>query len=178
MECGKRFLEIKFLILGRKMKKNFKNLFFFIIIFAAFNLSAATFSGTCIRISDGDSIAVWVHNKVVEIELDGIDCPEISQDFGKEAKNFASSKIFKKKVTVQIKSYDSLGRVVGRVLVDDKDLSLELVKEGLAWYDKQYGSDKILKKEQKKAKKSKKGLWSESNPVAPWIYRKTQKSPC
>ncbi len=159
------------------MKRNFINLLYFVIITAALNLSAATFTGTCIRISDGDSIAILVHNKVVEIELDGIDCPEISQDFGKEAKDFTSSKIFKKKVTVHIKSYDSIGRVVGRVLVDDKDLSLELIKEGLAWYDKQYGSDKVLKKEQKKAKKRKKGLWSEPNPVAPWVYRKTQKSP-
>jgi len=177
MECGKRFTRIKFLILGRKMKRNFINLFYFVILTVALNLSAATFTGTCIRISDGDSIAVWVHSKVVEIELDGIDCPEISQDFGKEAKDFTSSKIFKKKVTVHIKSYDSIGRVVGRVLIDDKNLSLELIKAGLAWYDKQHGSDKTLKKAQKKAKKNKKGLWSKPNPVAPWIYKKTQKNP-
>jgi endonuclease YncB( thermonuclease family) len=156
------------------MKKNLKNVFLFVIVLAAFNLSAASLTGTCIRITDGDSIAIWVHNKVIDVELEGIDCPEISQDFGKEAKDFTSSKTFKKKVTVHIKSYDSEGRVVGRAFVDDKDLSLELVNAGLAWHDKKHNSDKILSKAQKRAKKNKTGLWSKPKPTAPWLYRKTQ----
>ena len=156
------------------MKKNLKNVFFFVILLAAFNLSAASFTGTCIRITDGDSIAIWVHNKVVEVELEGIDCPEISQDFGKEAKDFTSSMIFKKKVTVHIKSYDSQERVVGRVFVDDKYLSLELVNAGLAWHDRKHNSEKILSGAQKRAKKNKTGLWSKPKPTAPWLYRKKQ----
>jgi micrococcal nuclease len=156
------------------MKKNLKNVLFLVILLAAFNLWAPSFTGTCIRITDGDSIAIWVHNKVVEVELEGIDCPEISQDFGKEAKDFTSSMIFKKKVTVHIKSYDPEERVVGRVFLDDTDLSLELVNAGMAWHDRKHNSEKKLSRAQKRAKKNKTGLWSKPKPTAPWVYRKTQ----
>jgi endonuclease YncB( thermonuclease family) len=74
----------------------------------------------------------------IKIRLEGIDCPEMGQDFGARAKQFTSDLVFGKEV--QIKEYypDRYGRMVARVAVAEQDVSLELIKAGLAWHFKKY----------------------------------------
>lgn len=161
------------------MKENLKFkiiIFFAVLVIVSAGLIGAIFTGWGYKALDGDSVTVAINTeKIISIELDGIDCPELEQDFGKEAQDFTKNFIYKKKVKVEIKGYDAEDRVIGRILVEDKDLSLALVEAGLAWYDKKKSSDKSLAKAQKSAKKAKKGLWSSPNPIPPWIFRETQK---
>ena len=149
-------------------------IFFVVLVFTVSNLYAATFTAWGYKILDGDSIIVVFNNKKIPIELDGIDCPELEQEFGKEAAEFTTSFVYKKKFTVDIRNYDENDRVIGRVAIDGKDLSLSLIEEGLAWYVKEKNSDKELAKAQKKAKKAKKGLWKQSKPTPPWTFRNVQ----
>lgn len=156
-----------------RKKSRFKTILFFAVIIYAFaNLNAATFIAYGYKALDGDSITVVYNRKQLSVELDGIDCPELEQQFGKEAQEFTKSFIYKKKVTVEIKDYDEKDRMIGRISFQGKDLSLALIEEGLAWYDKENSSDKVLAKAQKKAKKAKKGLWKQSKPTPPWTFRK------
>jgi micrococcal nuclease len=161
------------------MKENlkFKSIVFFaVLVIGAIVLIGATFTGWGYKALDGDSVTVAISTeKIISIELDGIDCPELEQDFGKEAQDFTKNFIYKKKVKVEIKGYESEDRVIGRIFLEDKDLSLALIEAGLAWYDKKKSPDKSLAKAQKSAKKAKKGLWSAPNPTPPWIFRATQK---
>jgi micrococcal nuclease len=161
------------------MKENlkFKNIVFFaVLVIGAVALIGATFTGWGYKALDGDSVTVAISTeKIISIELDGIDCPELEQDFGKEAQDFTKNFIYKKKVKVEIKGYEAEDRVIGRIILEDKDLSLALIEAGLAWYDKKKSPDKSLAKAQKSAKKAKKGLWSDPNPTPPWIFRATQK---
>ena len=160
------------------MKENLKltNIVFFaVLVIAAAGLSGAAFTGWGYKALDGDSVTVAIsEEKIISIELDGIDCPELEQDFGKEAQDFTKNFIYKKKVKVEIRAYDTESSVIGRVFLEDKDLSLALIEAGLAWYDKKKSSDKKLAKAQKKAKKAKKGLWSKEKPTPPWIFRASQ----
>ena len=152
-----------------------KIVFFVVLAMAAAALMAASFSGWGYKALDGDSITVAMESeKVIAVELEGIDCPELEQDFGKEARDFSKSFIYKKKLLVEISAYDTEGHVIARVTLEGKDLSLALLEAGLAWYDKKTGSDKQLAKAQKKAKKAKTGLWSNPNPTPPWIFRSQQ----
>jgi len=157
------------------MKENlkFKNIAFFaVLVMAAAGLVGAAFSGWGYKALDGDSITVAISTeKIISIELAGIDCPELEQDFGKEAQNFTKNFIYKKKLNVEIIAYEAEDRIIGRVSLEDKDLSLALIEAGLAWYDKNKNPGKNLAKAQKSAKKTKKGLWSNPNPTPPWIFR-------
>jgi endonuclease YncB( thermonuclease family) len=144
---------------------------FVVLVFAVSNLFAAIFTAWGYKILDGDSVIVVFNNKQIPIELDGIDCPEPEQEFGKEAAEFTTSFVYKKKLTVDIRNYDENDRMIGRVAVDGKDLSLRLVEEGLAWYVKENDSDRELAKAQKKARKEKKGLWKQAKPTPPWTFR-------
>ena len=44
-------------------------------------LSAQTFSGKCVGVSDGDTIKVLRDGREARIRLEGIDCPESGEPF-------------------------------------------------------------------------------------------------
>ena len=132
---------------------------------------AQIFSGKCVGVTDGDTIGVLKDGKEVKIRLDGIDCPESRQDFGSKAKRFTSDLVFGKIVEVYQKDIDKYGRIVARIIVDGKDVSLELVKAGFAWHYKEYSSDPELGNAEKLARDNEDGLWGMQNPIAPWDFR-------
>jgi hypothetical protein len=117
-------------------------------------------------------VAVICASLAYSQQLEGIDCPELGQDFGTRAKQFTSAMVFGKDVQVKEYNLDRYSRTVARVFVEGKDLCLELLKAGLAWHYKRYSSDPVLAEAEDQARKAKAGLWSTPNPVPPWEYRK------
>ncbi len=45
------------------------------------------------------------------------------------------------------------------------------------WFQRYARSDETLVRLKAEARDAKRGLWSEENPVAPWIWRKSKKGP-
>lgn len=133
----------------------------------------STFTGQVVGVTDGDTIEVMHGGKGEKIRLHGIDCPETGQPFASVAKQFTSDKCFGQEVTIEITDVDRYGRTVGNVILPDgKTLNHELVKNGLAWWYKQYASgDRKLSELQTKAMLAEIGLWGELPLVAPWDYR-------
>ncbi len=80
---------------------------------------AADCTGRVVGVSDGDTITVLHNGKGERIRLHGIDCPEKRQAFGNRAKQFTSTLVFGKTVTVQVVDRDRYGRTVGVVLLPD-----------------------------------------------------------
>ena len=138
-----------------------------------FSYSVASQSGKVIKVKDGDTIVVLDADfEQHTIRVADIDCPEKGQPFGKNAKMFTSAEVFSKNVIIKKKKIDRYGRVVGFVFYGDKDLSLELLKKGLAWHYKYYSKDAIMAKLENKARAEKIGLWSELKPINPYDWRK------
>jgi len=142
-----------------------------LILLPSLLLAVESFSGKCISIADGDTIGVLKDGREIKIRVDGIDCPESGQDFGGKAKSFTSDFCFGKQVFVRAKGLDKYGRTIARVIVDDKDLSLELVRTGLAWHYAKYSSDSVLAGAERIARLNGKGLWALINPLPPWDFR-------
>ncbi|MFT5797330.1 MAG: micrococcal nuclease [Candidatus Azotimanducaceae bacterium] len=80
-------------------------------------------------VTDGDTIVI---NKT-QIRLFGVDAPELDHPYGKKAK-WAMVKLCKgHKIRAEVSDQDKYGRVVARCfLPDGRDLSAEMVKQGLA----------------------------------------------
>ena len=57
---------------------------------------------------------------------------------------------------------------------DNKYLSAEIIKAGMGWHYKRYSTSITLANFETKAKKDKTGLWVDSNPIAPWEWRKSK----
>lgn len=129
--------------------------------------------GKVVYIPDGDTIHIAVNGKKIKIRFYGIDCPESSQPYGIEAKEFLMKYIDKNNVRVEVVEKDRYGRLVGKVYSNGIYLNELMVEEGYAWWYMAYAKkEKNLELLQNKAEIDKKGLWSQENPQAPWDYRK------
>lgn len=143
------------------------------ILFLLLFTASTTFTGKVIKITDGDTIVILTEQKEqIKIRLEGIDCPESNQDFGTKAKQATSDLCFGKQVKVIKTGEDKYGRTLGHVYVGDVSVNQELLKLGLAWHYKYFNKDPELAKLEEQAKSAKIGLWSQSNPVAPWDFRR------
>jgi endonuclease YncB( thermonuclease family) len=136
---------------------------------------AADFSARVVGVSDGDTMTVLSADQTqTKIRLAGIDAPETGQDFGSRAKKAASELAFGKDVTIQPEGKDRYGRTIATVILPDgRSLNRELVREGLAWWYRQYApNDAELATLESEAKAAKRGLWSQPGAIAPWDWRK------
>lgn len=129
--------------------------------------------GKVIKIKDGDTIVILdsLHIQHI-IRVADIDCPERGQPFSNTARTFVSEQIFCKEVFVEKKSTDKYDRTIGYVLYDDKNLSLELLKMGLAWHYSYYSDDQQMALLELEARESKVGLWIDNNAINPYLWRK------
>lgn len=130
--------------------------------------------GVVINVPDGDTIIVLEktpQEKIAHrVRLKEIDAPEGRQEGGEDAACFLKKLIWGETVTVQYTERDQYGRILGLVYYKDSLINHEMVKEGWAWHYKYSTSSKLALLEAK-ARKDKKGLWAEPNPVPPWEWR-------
>lgn len=133
----------------------------------------AQISGKVTGVHDGDSFTLLAPGNVeMKIRLHGVDCPELKQDYGQRAKQFTSSQIFGKTVTVKSSKKDRYGRTIGTVyLANGQILNELLLQNGLAWHYKKYDSNAYWAQLETNARNAKRGLWAISNPIPPWTYR-------
>ena len=133
-------------------------------------------SAKVVKVIDGNTIEVMTSdNETYKVKFKEIDCPEINQLFGIEAKKLTEKILLKKKVTVTIKGKDRWGnRLVSITLGNGKDINSELLKKGYAWHNSRLSSDKSLKSLETNAKANKIGLWESENPTPPWVFRRQQ----
>jgi micrococcal nuclease len=128
-----------------------------------------------ITVIDGNTVEVRTEtNEVMTIILAEIDCPEITQEFGDEAKRFLEKLILKKDVTVELRGKDRKGNNLGILLIKGKtDARVELLQQGLAWTAERNPNPE-LESHRTSAQQQGKGLWKHDNPTPPWIYRRQQ----
>ncbi|MEO2014839.1 MAG: thermonuclease family protein [Fuerstiella sp.] len=137
---------------------------------------AETFSGKVIAVKDGDSIVVLQDKEQITIRLQDIDCPELAQAFGRQAKKQTSDLCFGKTVTVKATGKDRYDRTLAHVVLPNgKELNRELVQAGFAWWYRKYSKDKSLGEIEADAKKNRRGLWADQKPVAPWEWRASRR---
>ena len=95
-----------------------------------------------VGVHDGDTITGLDENqKQYKIRLDAIDAPELGMPLGQASRKALSEKVFGKMVVVIVKTKDRYGRTVGHVLLDKRDMNLEMLEEGMAWHYAHYVLD-------------------------------------
>ena len=130
-------------------------------------------SGDTIRIADDN-------NQEYEIKLEGVDAPEIEQEFGREAQRNLFTLVFGKIVQIAGQRSGAGGILVGKVLVNGINVNLEQLKSGLVLHDKNVDvelsdSDRDAR-EETVTEKGDYGLWSAANPAAPRDFRRAAQS--
>ena len=154
-----------------------KTIYLFLFLLSVLSCSNAPnneLTNKVVGISDGDTFTLLTsENDQIKIRLFGIDCPEKSQDFGEVAKQKLSELIYKKPVRFITKDKDRYGRIVAIVYTaNGMCVNEEMIKSGLAWHYKIFDKNPYWDVLEIAARKEKVGLWVDSNPTPPWLWRK------
>jgi len=97
-------------------------------------------------VASGSRIRVYIPRDtcLATFLLSGISCPRAArpsikgqpatpaEPFGDEALEFVKDQIMQREVEIEVESCDKAGNFIGYLFVEDKNMSVELVKEGLA----------------------------------------------
>jgi endonuclease YncB( thermonuclease family) len=139
---------------------------------------AADLQGRIVSIADGDTVTLLdAQHQQHKIRLASIDAPESHQAFGQKSKSNLGAMVFNKDVTAECGKQDKYKRQVCKIIVDGVDANLEQVKAGMAWWYRKYAGEQSPKDRddyeiaESFAKMRRLGLWSDTNPVAPWEFR-------
>ncbi|WP_234047724.1 thermonuclease family protein [Chryseobacterium paridis] len=148
-----------------------------IMLVGVSNLILSQTNAKVIGIKDGDTILVLdENNNQTTLRLAEVDCPEKGQPFGKNAKQFTSDLVYGKQITYYKTSSDRYRRIIAKVYFDnDQYLSEEIIKKGFGWWYYQYSNNQNLGILESKARSRKLGLWSGSQTVSPWEWRKAKR---
>jgi endonuclease YncB( thermonuclease family) len=151
---------------------------FCVFVFCACPVKAALLEGLVVGIADGDTITLLDVTKTqYKIRLAGIDAPEKKQSFGTRSKQSLAGMISRQHVTVEWTKYDRYRRIVGRVLLNGKDVNLAQVSAGMAWHYKAYQGEQTradrttYAEAELEARAARAGLWRDALPTPPWEFR-------
>ena len=145
---------------------------------------AEQFIGKVVGVRTGDTLSVLRNGRVVQVYLYGIACPERSQAFGTQARQFTRDLAFRRTVAVVVdagttNATNRRGQLIAAIqLPNGLDLSQALVQAGYAWHDTRYAPhDKRLAQLQAEARATQRGLWADTNPLPPWEWAQRQRQP-
>ena len=146
----------------------------FLVLTIACAPATRTIEGLVVAVADGDTFTVLTANSQrLTIRLAEVDAPEIDQPYGQQSRQQLSRLILHKRVRVRAQARDDYGRMVARTVVDQLDVSKEMIRTGAAWVYRAYSRDARLYELENLAKASRVGLWNapQYSPVAPWDWR-------
>lgn len=129
-----------------------------------------------VAISDGDTLTARCGTpgayQQVTVRIAAIDAPERKQAFGQRARQHLAQLCFRQRATLRPLARDAYGRTVANVRCGRTDVAAAQVGAGMAWVYTPYASaHPHLARLQQQARASRKGLWAQPRPLAPWSYR-------
>lgn len=149
---------------------------------------------TVTKVADGDTLTVRnSHGANQRIRLHAIDSPELKQANGEHAKNWLTQQVMNKQVKIVVANTDRYKRQVAKVVLPKKgcekamcegetDINLKAIEEGHAWWYREFArtqssDDRALyETAENQARATRKGLWQQRNPKAPWKWRTEQRN--
>jgi len=140
--------------------------------------SAETFTGHVSEITDGDTLTLLVGRQHRKINLAAIDAPERYQAWGDQSRTNLSRLALNQTAVATCTELNQRGELVCKLEVNQRDVGLEQLQDGMAWWLRQdaktlpakedhstYGSAELM------AKLTRQGLWRDTNPIPPWQFR-------
>lgn len=172
-------LEFIKMLLSLNMAALARTFAFIVVVFSFATSWGGVIQGEVVAVHDGDTLTVKSGVTRTKVRLAGIDAPELNQFFGVESRNSLRLLALSKEVQIETLKYDKYKRLIGRVMVDGKDLNLEQLKSGAAWVYLAYSASlkrqdrNIYINAESNAQLDGLGLWRNQKPTPPWVWRKS-----
>lgn len=152
----------------------------FVTLLLATLCQAEEIAGRVVHVADGDTVTVLDASKVQhKVRLAGIDAPEKAQPFGQRSRESLEDLVAGRTVIVETHKKDRYGRYVGKVILNSRDVNVEQIRRGMAWFYREYAHEQsaadrqIYEQAEIDARAARVGLWADKAPTAPWDYRRS-----
>lgn len=153
-----------------------------LVLFAWTLANGEEIHGKAIAVADGDTLTVLTSDKQQHrIRIAGIDAPEKGQPFGDRSRQNLAQLAYQKDAQLDCYKIDQYRRNVCRVFVEGRDVGLEQVRAGLAWWYRRYSKEqnalerRDYEHAETKARSTGVGLWRDGEPVPPWEWRRVRR---
>jgi endonuclease YncB( thermonuclease family) len=160
---------------------HFKGLSFIaVLLYLAPAGHASALQGKVMEVNEGDIITVASLNRPVKVRFMGIDAPDTGQPFCEVARKHLSDLILDKFVLVEYTGLAQNSYLVGKVFLKQLDIGAQMVRDGVAWYDKSYETNlnqlerQVYAESEKAARYERRGIWQDEAPIAPWEFKRMQ----
>jgi len=144
------------------------------LICSTIDVAAERLTGVCTGVVDGDTLTLDVDGQEITAHLAAIDAPELAQPYGPEARDFLATMAVDQTIQVMEVAKEPSGEIQAKTRIGERDPALALLEAGLAWHDTIHNNQENLAVAEIVARSSKLGLWSDPEPVAPWLWRQQQ----
>lgn len=141
--------------------------------------SGMVLRGLVCEVPDGRSLVVISNNRKLAVSLEGVDAPELKQEYGDVARQHLETLILLKEVEVDFTEMKPTS-VVGRVIWNHTDVGLQVIRDGVAWYDRNNNHHlseaerRVYAEAEQAARKEQRGLWHDGSPMPPWEWRRAE----
>ncbi len=142
---------------------------------------AHTVDGQVVAVQDGDTVTILDAARVQHrVRIAGIDAPEKGQAFGKAAKQSLARLVHGRRVEARCPKRDRYGREVCSLYLGARDVGLEQVRGGYAWWYREYAREQTpddrlaYEAAESDARGARRGLWNDQAPQPPASFRREQ----
>src|SRR5438552_4405020 len=141
--------------------------------------SAIVLRAKVAAVPDGKSLVVVNGSRSLTVILVAVDTPDLLQEYGDVAREHLASLVLGKEVQVEFTQLQSTN-VVGKVAYNNADIGLQIIRDGVAWYDKSNDQDlsgaerTVYAAAEQAARTERRGLWHDGSPMPPWVWRRAQ----
>jgi endonuclease YncB( thermonuclease family) len=153
-------------------------------IHCAASAGMTVLTGKVTAVHDGDTLTLSTADITEQVRLQGMDAPELTQPFGDAARTALSQRTLHQSVRVAYTQRDRYDRLLGQVFTADcSDVNHQMLIMGMAWFYKAYACElestrrSRYESAETRAHEQHLGLWSQSRPLAPWIFRNGEAAP-
>lgn len=135
----------------------------------------------CYKVLDGDTVLLKRGEQSIRVRLASIDAPEKNQiAYSGESIGLWSTKFLKdicqgRRVKLEVVGIDIYGRVIGNIYLKQKNLSLVMVRSGMA-VAYGYKISWIYKVSEHQARIKRLGVWRTEGFIAPRLFRRQKKA--
>jgi endonuclease YncB( thermonuclease family) len=156
------------------------------IVAAAFAVASALahahdVGGRVVAVQDGDTVTILDAARVQHrVRIAGIDAPEKAQAFGEVSKQGLTRLVHGRQVEAHCPKRDRFGREVCSVFLGQRDVGLEQVRAGYAWWYREYAREQnpddrvAYEAAEADAREARRGLWNDAAPQPPSAFRRQQ----
>jgi endonuclease YncB( thermonuclease family) len=149
-------------------------------LYCALPVKANTLQAIVVEVSDGKTIMVENTGRRIKVVLKAAEAPEKDQPYGDAARLHLAGFVLNHQVTVEYTGLGAGALLIARVFCEDRDIGLQMIRDGVAWFNRDYESElgaqarRIYADSEQAARSEHRGIWQDSSPVPPWEWRQAR----